>query len=312
MYFRGITVANDPYKVLGVVATASTDEIRKAYRKLAKEHHPDLNPGDRDAEERFKDAQAAYDIVGDADKRARFDKGEIDADGQERPPQQSYRHYADAGPDHPYHSAGGYADFGDRDDVFSDLFRQARRGGQSVRMRGSDVRYTFEVGFMDAARGAKRRITMPDGRELDLTVPAGLRDGQVLRLKTKGMPGIGGGPNGDAFITVHVNPHKLFRRDGNDVHIDLPIALHEAVLGGKVRVPTIDGPVTMTVPKHTNSGDRLRLKGKGFPTGKSGQRGDQHISLRVVLPDAPDAELEAFLKSWAEEHSYDPRTDMEV
>jgi DnaJ-class molecular chaperone len=309
-------VTSDPYTVLGVAKSASAGDIRKAYHKLAKQLHPDLNPGDRDAEERFKEAQAAYDIVGDADKRARFDKGEIDADGQERPTQQSYRHYADAGADHPYHSADGYADFGDMGDVFSDLFGQARRsgpgGGQNMRMRGSDVRYTFEVDFMDAARGAKRRITMPDGRELDLTVPAGLRDGQVLRLKSKGMPGVGGGPNGDALITVHVKAHKLFRREGNDVHVELPIALHEAVLGGKGRVPTIDGPVTMTVPKNTNSGDRLRLKGKGFAVGKGDKRGDQHISLRVVLPEEPDAELEAFLQSWAEAHSYDPRVDMEV
>lgn len=309
-------MTSDPYTVLGVAKSASAGDIRKAYHKLAKQLHPDLNPGDRDAEERFKEAQAAYDIVGDTDKRARFDKGKIDADGQERPAQQSYRHYADAGADHPYHSADGYADFGDRGDIFSDLFGQARRGGaapgQKVRMRGSDVRYNFEVDFMDAARGVKRRITMPDGRELDLTVPAGLRDGQVLRLKTKGMPGIGGGPNGDALITVHVKTHKLFRREANDVHIELPIALHEAVLGGKVRVPTIDGPVTMTVPKHTNSGDRLRLKGKGFAAGKDSKRGDQHISLRVVLPENPDAELEAFLESWAEQHSYDPRAELEV
>ena len=313
----GLTVANDPYKALGVAATASADEIRKAYRALAKKNHPDLNPGDRDAEERFKEAQAAYDIVGDAEKRARFDKGEIDADGQERPEQQFYRHYADAGADHPYHSADGYADMGDMGDIFADLFGQAqagggRAGGRTVRMRGSDVRYTFAVDFMDAAKGAKRRITMPDGRSLDLSVPAGLRDGQVLRLKGKGMPGRGGGPNGDALITVNVKPHKLFRRDGNDVHVDLPIALHEAVLGAKIRVPTIDGPVTVTVPEQSNNGTRLRLKGKGMPTGKPGKRGDQHITLQVELPDKPDAELKAFLEGWAKDHGYDPRTDMEV
>jgi DnaJ-class molecular chaperone len=163
-------VASDPYTVLGVAKSAPADEIRKAYRKLAKEHHPDLNPGNRDAEERFKEAQAAFDIVGDADKRARFDNGEIDAEGQERPEQQSYRHYADAAANHTYQTAGGYADFGDRGDVFSDLFDQAGRGGpggqQNVRMRGSDVRCTFEVDFMDAARGAKRRIIMPTGVDL--------------------------------------------------------------------------------------------------------------------------------------------------
>lgn len=304
-------MANDPYQVLGVTKSASTEEIRKAYRKLAKENHPDLNPGDRDAEERFKEAQAAYDIVGDAEKRARFDKGEIDASGQERPEQQFYRHYADTGADHPYHSSEGYADFADMGDVFSDLFGHARDGARSVRMRGADVRYTFDVPFMEAATGAKRRITMPDGRELDLTIPAGLRDGQVLRLKGKGMPGIGGGPAGDALITVHVGTHKTFRRDGNDVHVELPVALHEAVLGGKVRVPTIDGPVTMTIPKASNTGDRLRLKGKGLAGSKSGKRGDQHVTLRVVLPEEPDTELTEFLTAWSQDHGYDPRAGME-
>ncbi len=241
-------MAIDPYDVLSVSRSASADEIRKAYRKLAKENHPDLNPGDRDAEERFLEAQAAYDIVGEAKKRARFDKGEIDTDGQERPEQQFYRHYADAGADHPYHSADGYADFAEMGGVFSDLFGQGRNGAHSVRMRGSDIRYTFEVPLREAAKGAKRRITMPDGCNLDLTIPAGLRDGQVLRLKGKGMPGIGGGPAGDALITVHVGTDKIFRREGNDIHVELPIGLHEAVLGAKIRVPTIDGPVTMTIP----------------------------------------------------------------
>ncbi len=179
-------------------------------------------------------------------------------------------------------------------------------------MRGGDVRYTFGVDFMDAVKGAKRRITMPDGRGLDLTVPAGLRDGQVLRLKGKGIPGFGGGPAGDALITVHVRPHKLFRREGKDIHIELPGALHEAVLGAKVRVPTIDGSVAMTIPKALNNGDRLRLKGKGFATGKSGARGDQLVTLRVVLPEKLDAELSDFLTGWADGHGYDPRAGMEI
>ena len=308
-------MANDPYTVLGVAKSASADDIRKAYRNLAKENHPDLNPGDRDSEERFKEAQAAYDIVGNAEKRARFDKGEINADGQERPEQQFYRYYADASTDHPYHSTDGYADFADMGDVFSDLFGHARdashgssRGSaHSVRMRGGDVRYMFDVPFMEAAKSAKRRITMPDGRDLDLTIPAGLRDGQVLRLKGKGMSGIGGGPAGDALITVHVGTHKTFRRDGNDIHIELPVALHEAVLGARVRVPTINGTVTMTIPKASNTGDRLRLKRKGFATGKSDMRGDQHVTLRVVLPEQPDRELNEFLAAGSKDHAYDPR-----
>lgn len=310
-------MAQDPYTVLGVDKAASADDIRKAYRKLAKENHPDLKPGDKNAEERFKEIQAAYDIVGDVDKRARFDRGEIDAEGNERPEQQFYRHYADAGADHPYHSAEGYADFADMGDVFSDLFGHARHAGGSgggtrtVRMRGGDVRYAYEVDFLDAARGAKQRITMPDGRDLDLSIPAGLRDGQVLRLKGKGMPGLGGGPAGDAFVTVHVRPHKLFRREGNDIHVELPIALHEAVLGGRVRVPTVDGPVTMTVKPGANTDDRLRLRGKGVSMGKSGKRGDQQVILKVVLPETPDEDLSAFLTDWAKDHDYDPRAGME-
>tara|TARA_R110002110_G_scaffold2756_1_gene13335 strand:+ start:82740 stop:83645 length:906 start_codon:yes stop_codon:yes gene_type:complete len=301
-------VAKDPYTVLGVSRDASEDEIRKAYRKLAKENHPDLKPGDQAAEKRFLDAQAANDIVGNKDKRARFDRGEIDADGHERVEQPSYRHYAEAGADHPYNSADGYADMGG---MFSDLFGQRRSGGQKVRMRGGDVRYTFEVDFLDAARGTKSRITMPDAKALDLAIPAGMRDGQVLRLKGKGSPGLGGGPAGDALVTVHVKPHSLFRRQGNDIHIDLPVTLQEAVLGAKVRVPTIDGLVSMNIPKGSNTGARLRLKGKGVPAGKSG-RGDQHVTLKVMLPDDPDPELVKFLEEWSQEHGYDPRLDIEA
>jgi DnaJ-class molecular chaperone len=302
-------VARDPYTVLGVSRDASADEIRKAYRKLAKENHPDLKPGDPAAEKRFLEVQAANDIVGNKDKRARFDRGEIDAEGQERAEQPSYRHYADAGADHPYHSADGFADMGD---VFSDLFGHGQSGGQTIRIRGGDVRYTFDVDFLDAARGTKTRITMPDGKGLDLSIPAGLRDGQVLRLKGKGAPGMGGGPSGDALVTVHVRPHDLFRRQGNDIHIDLPIALHEAVLGAKVRVPTIDGPVSMNIAKGSNTGARLRLKGKGVPGAKAGGRGDQHVTLKVLLPDDPDPELVKFLEEWSEQHGYDPRIDMEA
>lgn len=302
-------MAKNPYEALGVSPDASADEIRKAYRKLAKENHPDLKPGDAAAEARFLEAQAAYDIVGDKDKRGRFDRGEIDAEGHERAEQPSYRHYAEAGGDHPYHSADGYADMGD---MFSDLFGRTRSGGQTIRMRGGDVRYVFDVDFLDAAQGTKSRITMPDGKALDLSIPAGMRDGQVLRLKGKGAPGLGGGPAGDALVTVHVRPHRTFRRQGNDIHIDLPIALHEAVLGAKVRVPTIDGPVTMNIPKGSNTGARLRLKGKGVPGGKSGGRGDQHVTLKVVLPDDPDPDLVQFLDEWSTQHGYDPRLDMEA
>ena len=302
-------MAKDPYEVLGVGRDASADAIRKAYRRLAKENHPDLKPGDSSAEKRFLEAQTAYDIVGDKDKRARFDRGEIDAEGRERAEQPSYRHYADAGADHPYHSADGFADMGD---IFADLFGGAQGGERTIRMRGGDARYTFDVDFLDAAKGTKTRITMPDGKALDLTIPAGLRDGQVLRLKGKGAPGLGGGPAGDALVTVHVRPHPLFRRQGDDIHLELPVALHEAVLGSKVRVPTIDGPVTMNIPKGSNTGTRLRLKGRGVAGGKAGARGDQHVTLKVMLPEHSDPDLESFLGDWSKEHGYDPRSGMEA
>jgi DnaJ-class molecular chaperone len=306
-------MADDPYKVLGVAREASEDDIRKAYRKLAKAYHPDLHPGDSAAEERFKAVSAAYDLLGDADKRARFDRGEIDASGQERPEQQYYRHYADAGAGHPYHSTEGFADFADVGDVFADLFGHARQAGGpggrggTVRMRGGDARYGFEVEFLDAVNGAKQRISLPDGGALDLTIPAGVRDGQVLRLKGKGLPGIGGGPPGDALVEVHVRPHKLFRREGDDIHIELPITPAEAVRGAKIDVPTTSGSVTMTVPKGANSGTRLRLKGKGVGAGAAGKRGDQYVTLKIVLPDEPDDELAAFLERWESEHPYNPR-----
>lgn len=300
---------NDLYGVLGVKRDASADDIRKAWRKLAKKLHPDLNPGDKAAEDRFKRAQAAFDILGDADKRGRYDRGEIDATGAERPERQFYRRYADAGAGQEYRSHAGFADFGDMGDVFSDLFgRAGGPGGRGARspFPGRDMRYQLEVDFLDAANGAKRRITMPDGRTLDLSIPAGMRDGQILRLAGQGLPGQGGGPAGDALVELHVRPHPLFRREGDDVHIELPVTLGEAVLGGKVRAPTISGDVTLSIPPGASSGTKLRLGGRGFGRAGGG-RGDQVVTLKVVLPDKPDEELKKFLAGWQDRHPYDPR-----
>jgi DnaJ-class molecular chaperone len=305
-------VSEDPYAVLGVAKTASADEIRKAYRKLAKKLHPDLNPGDRQAEERFKKVTAAYELLSDPEKRRRFDRGEIDASGAERPPESFYRHYAESGSGHRYDSRAGFADFGDLGDIFADLFgRTGMRGGTRVRMQGADVRYQLTVDFLDAVNGAKRRLTMPDGKILDVTIPAGLQDGQTLRLKGQGQPGLGGGPPGDAYVEIRVRPHKLFERKDADIHVELPVTLAEAVLGGKVTVPTVTGPVTMTVPKGSNTGTVLRLREKGVPIGKTGKRGDQYVRLKVVLPDRPDAELEAFVREWSAKHPYDARAKLE-
>ena len=317
-------MSDDPYTILGVAKDASDDAIRKAYRKLAKTLHPDVNPGDKAAEDRFKAVQAAYDLLKDPEKRARFDRGEIDASGQERPQQQyRYRDFADAGAEHPYHSDAGYADMGDLGGIFADLFGDRmgggragggrRRGGGGVHMRGRDTRYQFTVDFLDAVNGTKSRLAMPDGKALDLTIPPGLRDGQTLRLKGKGEPGLGGAPDGDALVEVHVRPHKLYRRDGDNLELDLPIALGEAVLGARVKVPTPEGPVTMTVPKGANSGQKLRLKGKGVPKGpeKGAARGDLYVVLQVRLPERIDDELRDAIERWSKGHAYDPRRNLD-
>ena len=301
-------MSDDPYAALGVAKTATQEEIRKAYKKIAKTSHPDLNPGDPEAAARFKAAAAAHDLLRDPEKRARFDKGEIDASGQERPDRRFYREYAE-GPEATYHTSRGFEDFGDYSDVFSDLFGQRGRarqaGGERFEARGADAHYTLEVGFLEAARGASRRITMPDGSVLDVKIPEGLADGQTIRLRGKGGAGYGGGPAGDALVTVTVAPHAFFRREGEDILCELPITIDEAVLGGKVEVPTIDGRVALTVPKGASTGRVLRLRAKGVKRG--GRQGDQLVTLKIVAPPTIDADLERFFEDWRKTHAYDPR-----
>jgi len=284
----------DPYELLGVKKDASADEIQKAYRGLAKKLHPDLNPGNKKAEEQFKDVSAAYALLSDADKRARFDRGEIDASGQERPQQRYYRDFADQGASRTYTSDAGFADFAD-EDLLSELF--GRRGRGNLRMRGSDMHYQLEVEFLDAINGAKRQIMLPESATLEVTIPPGTRDGQVLRLRGKGRPGIGGGEPGDALIEIAVRPHPQFTRKGDDIYVELPIPLDQAVLGGRITVPTPSGAVTMTVPKWSNTGAVLRLKGKGAPR-RGGEAGDEYVTLKVMLPDTPDPELETLITQW--------------
>ena len=282
----------DPYQTLGVKKDASQDEIQKAYRRLAKKLHPDLNPGNKQAEEQFKEVSQAYDLLGDADKRARFDRGEIDASGAERPRQRYYRDFAEGASS--YATDSGFADFG-TDDFLSEIFGLQARG--NLRMRGQDVQYRLPLGFLDAINNGKQQLTLPDGSVLDVTIPPGTRDGQILRLRGKGRPGIGGGPPGDALIEIEVRPHHVFTRKGDDIHAELPISLKEAVLGGKVKVPTPSGAVTMTVPKWSNTGTVLRLKGQGVPK-PGGGRGDEYVTLKVMLPERLDSELEKFVSQW--------------
>lgn len=301
-------MAEDPYKVLGVPRTASEDEIRSAYRKLAKELHPDLNPNRASAEERFKKVSAAYDIVGDPEKRKQYDRGEIDANGEQR--RTYHRTYSGSGP------FGGRASGGRQDedmgfgDIFSDLFGSMRgRGaeaGSPFGMRGRDVRYTLEVDFLEAVNGATKRVTMPDGGVLDLTVPEGVTDGQLLRLKGKGGAGVRGSEAGDALIEIKVRTHPYFRRTGDDIALEVPITIDEAVVGAKIEVPTTTGRVQLTIPKGTSSGRVFRLKAKGVRNHATGNIGDQLISIRIVLPDKIDDELDYFMAQWRLKHRYDP------
>jgi len=308
----------DPYDILGVKRTATHDEIKKAYRKLAKELHPDRNQGDAKIAERFKEVSAAYGIVGDEKQRGRFDRGEIDNQGNERAP----FGFGAGGPGRSRPGGGAGAAGGGRrfhfedqdgfdDDIFGDFFRQAGGRGRG-NARGNDRKYNLAVSFLDAARGAKRRVTLGDGRTLDISIPAGIVEGQSIRLKNQGDPGIGGGPRGDALIEISIEPHAFFTRKGDDIHVEVPVNLREAVLGAKINVPTIDGTVALTVPKRANSGTTLRLKGRGVTKrGEAVERGDQYVRLKVMLPTPPDAALEKFVEGWSGGDE-DVRANMQV
>lgn len=310
----------DPYQTLGVARDASQDDIRKAYRKAAKDTHPDLNPGKPEAEERFKAINAAYDIIGDADKRKRFDAGEIDETGAERPPERHfYREYAEADPNTRYRRRSGSgseqargdpygAHFGtDADyDIFSDLFRGRGGQGGAFRMPPQDVRYALEIAFLEAANGTHKVVAMPDGKTLDISIPAGIRDGQVLRLKGQGLPG-SDGKTGDAYVEISVAPHATFARDGQDVLSTLPVSLGEALNGASVRADTIDGRVDIKVPKGAKDGSKLRLRGKGISRNKDGGRGDHLIEIRIVPPEGADDALAQFMAEWEKTHPQNPR-----
>lgn len=305
--------SRNPYEVLGVKPEASEKEIRDAYRKLAKRYHPDLHPGDKEAEARFKEIAAANDILSDKEKRARFDRGEIDASGAERPEHaySRYRGFAEGAPGerYEYHSAEGMSPE-DIDDLFAMFGRGARgSGGGSIKLRGTDLHFSLTVDFLSAINGARQRVKLAPERTLEVTIPAGVRDSQVLRLTGQGEPGLNGGPPGDALIEIRIAPHSFFHREGDDIHLDLPLTLGEAVLGGKVPVPTPSGSVTMTIPANANTGQILRLRGKGVKR-PDGSQGDQYVTLKVVLPDGGEGALSEFVRDWAAKHPYDPRRGM--
>ncbi len=316
-------MAKDPYSVLGVARDASEADIQKAFRKHAKKYHPDLNPGDKKAEDRFKEINSAYDILGDTAKRAKFDRGEIDASGadvRQNPFAGGFRRGPGGGPGGPGAGPGGAGGgqsygFEDISDLFGGIFRGGRGGGgpgsagfRHGPMQGEDMRFQLEVDFLDAVRGGTRRLTLPSGKSLDVKIPAGIESGQSIRLKGQGEPG----PNqaGDALIEIKVHDHALYKRDGHNIRIELPVTLQEAVLGAKVDVPTIHGPVTVSIPKGATSGTTLRLKGKGI-AGKGGASGDEYVTLKVMLPPGGNADLEKFVETWGPKNPYNPRKDID-
>lgn len=303
---------DDPYKTLGVARDANQDAIQKAYRKLAKQHHPDLNPGSAKAEEFFKKVAAANGLLSDPEKRAQYDRGEIDAAGQERATRPSYRQQAD-GPAGGRYSQGpeeGSWDTEDLGDIFGSMFGAGRRPSGAFRSDGTDERYALTTDFLEAVNGATRRLTLPDGRVLNVKIPPGANEGLVMRLRGQGGAGRNGGKAGDALIEVHVTPHPFFERRGQDIAVTLPISLSEAVLGGPVEVRTPQGPVKMQIPSGSDSGTELRLRGRGVPKSAGRAAGDLYATLRVVI-GKPDDALQDFVRDWKPRDAVNPRGKME-
>jgi DnaJ-class molecular chaperone len=316
----------DPYDVLGVQRTADAAAIKSAFRKLAKKHHPDANKGDPKAAQRFAEVNAAYEILGDQAKRKAFDRGEIDADGKPRfQGFEGFRGQPGGGfgqADFETIFPGGFArggraaGFSGFEDLLKGMFGAAagRRTGfephvdvdEMNAVRGRDVTVPLTISLAEAAQGSTRRVRLPNGKEVDVKIPAGLADGQQIRLKGQGQPGVGA--VGDALITVTIAPHQLFTREGANLRLELPVTLYEAVLGAKVRVPTLDGAVELAVPAGTSSGRTFRLKGKGMP-GKGGA-GDLLAVVRIVLPDHGDDALSELMRQWRDRRPYDPRKDL--
>ena len=301
----------DPYQILGVAKSATADEIKSAYRKLAKKLHPDVNPGRKDIEQKFKEVTAAYDLLSDADKRARFDRGELDAQGNERG-------FGGGGGGDPFagrgrrNHAGGdpFAGFGGSpDDIFEQFMRGARGGRSSGPARGEDLAYTLAIPFIEACLGGKRRVTLAGGKTLDVTIPVGVVDGHKLRLRGQGEAAFGGGIAGDAIVELKIEPHPYFTRKDYDIHLEAPISLPEAILGGSITVPTLHGSVALKINKGATTGTIMRLKGKGVPKGKD-QNGDMFVKLKIMLPETIPTDLNDFMEKWAKKNAYDPRAKL--
>ncbi|HEV3186172.1 MAG TPA: J domain-containing protein [Xanthobacteraceae bacterium] len=325
----------DPYEVLGVQKSARPDEIKKAFRRLAKKLHPDANKKDPKAAVKFAEINAAYEVLGDEKKRKAFDAGEIDAEGKPR-----FHGFEGGGP-HPgfggdsrfetftwgpegaRRSGGRAGGFGRFEDILSEMMGGLGRGGAGARpgfdprfeagdfgtaRQGQDVSAAVTISLAEAAKGATKRVRLPTGKEVEVKIPAGLADGQQIRLKGQGLA-LPGGPPGDVLITVGIAPHPTFKPDGANLRLDLPITLYEAVLGAKIRVPTLDGAVELAVPPGTSAGRTFRLKGKGLPA--KGGNGDLFVTTRIVLPEGGDPQLDELMRAWRDGKPYDPRKGLE-
>jgi DnaJ-class molecular chaperone len=317
----------DPYEVLGVPRGASAAAIKSAYRKLAKKHHPDANKNDPKSAARFSELNSANEIIGDEEKRKQFDRGEIDADGKPRfqgfpggDPRGRGAQQPGGGFETHTFRTGGAGGGGGFEDILNSMFGGAAARGARPGTGGTfefdpggiavdlDLNVAMTVSLEEAVNGVTKRVRLPTGKELDVKIPAGVVAGQQIRLKGQGETAPGHRP-GDLLITVGIAPHAIFKVDGSDLRVDLPITLYEAVLGGKVRVPTLGSAVELSIPKNTSSGRTFRLKGKGLPKA-TGATGDLFITTRIMLPDGNDAELEALMQKWRDGHPYNPRSDM--
>ncbi len=309
-------MSKTPYEVLGVSSKATDDEIKAAYRKLAKKHHPDLNPGDKKAEDKFKDISAAHDFLNDKKKRAAFDRGEIDAEGKPKwsgggqagdgGNRQYYRDYAGGPGGERYYSSANNINPDDLEGIFGSIFGN-RKSGTSFedlfhQQQRADLHYRINIEFMEAALGTQKQFTMPDGKNLKITIPEGVKEGQKLRLKGQGKK-LSDGRQGDAYVEIHITPHKFFVRKLNDIFSEVPIGINEAILGDTIEVDTIHGSVNIKIPKCTDSGKRFRLKGKGI------KDGNHYVDVKIVIPNEVDEDLEKALKVWAKKHDYNPREE---
>lgn len=313
---------NDPYQILGLDKGAGLDDIKKAYRKLAKKYHPDLNPGNKEAEKKFKEVSHAFDLIGTEEAKSKFDRGETDeqkqhmydeyvkreAQGGGRSGSKGRPFYYNTQEDNGRYSQSFHQDMNE-DDIFSSFFGGGgfrAQGAGGIKFPGRDELYQLEVDFIEAAKGAERVITLPNGKKLQVKIPAGIEEGKKLKFKGLGGEGRGGGSPGDAFVQISIRPHPEFKREGNDIMVDVPVSIFEAINGGEIQIPTIDGPIMMKIPAGVTTGSKLRVKGKG--AGFGDVRGNQIVTLKITVPKDLSPELKSEISKLAERFSYNPRT----